>query len=305
MAEAHIDDVPKKSGEDGIFLRDLGLGKIISLFFSYLVDILRYIARKPRSRFVPLTPGFLANQFVYDRMRGNTFRIRLRNGIDWIIFDQIFLSEDYATHRFARHYEALAYYRQATNSGKIPLILDCGGHVGLAAVYFSQTFPEAQVVSVEPNPGNYRQAVMNTAGRRVAVINAAVASSPGRGTFLDPGFGSVAHRVKVDDSGEVPLVSIHDILEKYPYQKFFPTVIKVDIEGFEADLFSANTAWLKDFPLLIIELHDWMLIGSANSQNFLKVIAESGRDFAYFGENVFSFRNPRKPSKRDLEGKTP
>lgn len=45
-------------------------------------------------------------------------------------------------------------------------------------------------------------------------------------------------------------------------------------------------------PLMIVELHDWMLPRTANSANFLKAVAARNRDFVFRGENVFSIRNP-------------
>ncbi len=70
-----------------------------------------------------------------------------------------------------------------------------------------------------------------------------------------------------------------------------PFLVKIDIEGFEADLFKENTEWVQKFPVLIVELHDWMLPRSANSQNFLKCVSSLDRDFVFRGENVFSIKN--------------
>ena len=58
-------------------------------------------------------------------------------------------------------------------------------------------------------------------------------------------------------------------------------ITKIDIEGFEDDLFSSNTDWIDDCLLLIIELHDWMMPKTANSNNFLKAISAKKRDFVY------------------------
>ena len=70
-----------------------------------------------------------------------------------------------------------------------------------------------------------------------------------------------------------------------------PFIVKIDIEGFEKDLFSANTEWVERFKLLIIETHDWMFPTQANSNNFLKVISKHNRDFVHKGENIFSISN--------------
>ena len=46
-------------------------------------------------------------------------------------------------------------------------------------------------------------------------------------------------------------------MEKYKVEQF--ELIKIDIEGGESELFEKNIEWIEKFPLIIIELHDWML----------------------------------------------
>lgn len=284
-----------------VFVPALGFARRLRLGTSWLWGLLRYALRSPASRFLPLTPGFLTKQVVYDLKRGNRFSLNLRDYVDLMFFEQLFVQEDYATHRFLRHYEANDYYREALRQGKTPLILDCGAQAGFAATYFSQTFPGAQIVSIEPVASNVAQARLHNRGRKVDVLQAAIGSEDGKVRLNDIEFGDFAPTVERAHDGAIEMISIPTILGRYSYDKYFPTIVKIDIEGFEDDLFSKNTDWVDEFPLLIIELHDWMLMGSANSQKFLKVIADAGRDFVFYGENVFSFRNPRRPSKRDLE----
>jgi hypothetical protein len=49
---------------------------------------------------------------------------------------------------------------------------------------------------------------------------------------------------------------------------------------------------VRQFPLIIVELHDWMLPGAASSWNFLRSIADRGRDVVFIGENVYSIAPP-------------
>jgi hypothetical protein len=71
--------------------------------------------------------------------------------------------------------------------------------------------------------------------------------------------------------------------------------VKVDIEGAEADLFSGNTEWVELTPIIIVELHDWMLPKKGTSRPFLQCISKLDRDFIYLGEDVYSIAN-------DLQG---
>ena len=86
----------------------------------------------------------------------------------------------------------------------------------------------------------------------------------------------------------MPTVSIPELVDA---SKATPFLLKIDIEGAEEELFSQNTDRLAAFPLIIIELHDWMLPGRASSRPFLRWHAEQDRDFVLAGENVFSVRN--------------
>jgi hypothetical protein len=67
-----------------------------------------------------------------------------------------------------------------------------------------------------------------------------------------------------------------------------PLILKIDIEGGEDALFNGNTIWLDKFPLVIIELHDWMLPFSGSSRNFIKSVAQYDFDFlyGYYSDNI-------------------
>ena len=43
------------------------------------------------------------------------------------------------------------------------LIIDAGGYLGTAAIAFSEAYPDATVVTIEPSPENFALLVQNTA----------------------------------------------------------------------------------------------------------------------------------------------
>lgn len=51
-------------------------------------------------------------------------------------------------------------------------------------------------------------------------------------------------------------------------------------------------SWIARFPLLAVDLHDWLFPGQGRSLPFLRQISQYNRDFVYLGENVFSIANP-------------
>ena len=88
---------------------------------------------------------------------------------------------------------------------------------------------------------------------------------------------------------EVDTTTITDLLSGY--QNTTPFIIKIDIEGYEKDLFESNIEWIKDFQIIVIEIHDWMMPFESVSKNFFKAIYEKiliddSRDFIISGENL-------------------
>jgi hypothetical protein len=88
----------------------------------------------------------------------------------------------------------------------------------------------------------------------------------------------------------VPNVTINDIYRARG-AGFFPFIVKIDIEGAERELFSDNIEWVARTPLIIIELHDWMLPKAGTAAPFLACMSRHDRDFVSRGENVYSFAN--------------
>ena len=134
-------------------------------------------------------------------------------------------------------------------------------------------------------------AVRNTGNLDVDIRASAIGCVDKRGTLVDPGLGEWGYQVVSSDGGETDILSMNRLVQEKVAAGFTPYIAKIDIEGGEGDLFSDHAEWIDLFPVLIIELHDWMLPKSASSRNFLRCIADRNRDFVYIGENIFSIRN--------------
>ncbi len=244
-----------------------------------------------KNRFIVLTPPFFARQLVYDRQQRRVIALEIRDIVDSYVVGQIYGDHDYALENARRSEELLQCYRRIVASGKTPLIVDCGGNSGMATRYFCETFKEAFVVCIEPDGDNLSLARRNNDTNRVRFVLAGVGSTEGKANIVDPGDGNWGYRIEAGEVGSTEIISINSVLEAFDSKAFEPFIIKIDIEGFESNLFEKNTEWIDRFPLLSIELHDWMLPGQANSRNFLKAISARDRDFVFSGENVFSVSN--------------
>jgi FkbM family methyltransferase len=208
------------------------------------------------------------------------------------VVKQIFESRDYALEPLPRGPEIGAVYDRLVALGRTPLIVDAGANIGASVVYFSLTFPAAHVVALEPEKNNFELMLRNVAGLDVDARCAAIGSTTGQLYLIDPGKGEWGYRTVKEPRGEpVPVCAAAALIEEKTRGGYQPFIVKIDIEGGEEELFSRNVGWIDAFPLLIIELHDWLLPRSGSSRNFLRCMAERDRDFVYFGENVFSFRN--------------
>jgi FkbM family methyltransferase len=221
------------------------------------------------------------------RKGDSLIHIEIRDVIDWYTAYEIFLLQDYSIRSLKRKTEIESIYAQILANGNHPLIIDCGGNIGLASRFFSLEFPGANIITVEPDPGNVALARKNNI-ESVTIICAAVGSIEGKGSIVDLGIGGNAYRMMNDADGGTVICTINQLLKN---QAGTPFLVKIDIEGYESELFSKNVEWIDQFPVLVIELHDWMLAGQAASRNFLKEMSRRNRDFVQVGSNIFSISN--------------
>lgn len=217
---------------------------------------------------------------------------------DQVVIEQIFRNRDYELSEFQLYPSFSRYVEGVESSGRTGLIIDAGANIGASPVFFRSKYAKAAIVAIEPERNNCRYLKRNCAGLDVRLIEGALGRTPGTRFLQDPGLSDCGFRISDHGLYEVRIVSIPQILEDFPSERYAPLILKIDIEGGEKELFSGDFGWLERIPLLIIELHDWMLPGEANSRNFLKAISSFDFDFVYFRENVFCFHNPLLRSRR-------
>ena len=230
------------------------------------------------------------------------FQVELRDGsardffhrdthADRGVLAQIFTHKDYALEKLARGADLHQKFDSMIQAEKTPLVIDAGANIGASAVWFSNRFPGAHTVCFEPDSSNFDLLELNTIGFDVELHKSAIGAVDGAVDLLDPGQGEWAYRTSPNSGGAVKMISMDRVVANKKAQGYEPFIVKIDIEGGEGQLFSSHTDWVHEFPLLIIELHDWLLPRQATSANFLKVISGLDRDFVHVGENIFSIRN--------------
>ncbi|MGC1413572.1 MAG: FkbM family methyltransferase [Acetobacteraceae bacterium] len=184
------------------------------------------------------------------------------------------------------------FYQQIISTGRRPLIIDGGANIGAASWWFSLMFPEATVISVEPAEENLAVLRENALPPPSVILPGALSSVSGWASVVSAG-GHWAYQtvaIPADRPGAVRRYTLNDILAQMSDAD--PFIVKVDIEGFEADLFSANTQWVGRTPIIITELHNW-LIADADATYRTCMVSRMRSEFA-LGEIIISLESEAK-----------
>jgi FkbM family methyltransferase len=154
-------------------------------------------------------------------------------------------------------------------------VLDLGGNVGYAAVFFSLRFPGVEVLAVEPMADNARLCRANFArnGVRGQVIEAAVATTDGTAELLLADHDGCHSLVPLHGASgrtvTVPCLSVETLLTRAGWDGV--DLLKVDIEGYEEQLFAGSPAWLRKVKVIVGELH-----GAYGLTEFQRDVAPAG-----------------------------
>lgn len=219
-------------------------------------------------------------------MGGDYGRLVYRpGGSDLHTFWQVFKNKEYDFSGVPQHKTVDRAYDAALAVGKTPVIIDAGANIGAASVWFSHRFPEARVIAIEPDPDNARICRMNAESRGVEVVEAAIGAQGGSVSLVheDESWG-----IRTIPGGDIPVVTVPELVARVPNPALL--LVKVDIEGFESDLFSAATDWVNQATALFVEPHDWMLPGQGSSHSFRSAIGPEF-DMLIAGENLLYIRN--------------
>jgi FkbM family methyltransferase len=200
-------------------------------------------------------------------------RIHLRyRETDAAVLRQVFSRREYNLSRFPQRARLQAAYEALVASGKRPVIIDAGANIGIAAIWFARLYPKAIIVAIEPDPANLDICRLNVAPfDNILLVEGAIGSRSGRVELVNPKGRADAVRTERDETGAVEVYTVADLRARAGADAHL-LLVKVDIEGFESDLFSENVAWLDDVAALIVEPHDWMLPGHYSSRTLQRAI---------------------------------
>lgn len=217
---------------------------------------------------------------------------------DYSIFWQCVVQGQYDFAQFPQMAELHRRAEAMQHEGAVPVIVDGGGNIGLAALGFARDFPFAQIVTVEPDADNFAVLQRNVAAvPAITPVQGAVASCRGYSRVIAQERGSAGLMTEFCDAdavGAVPAWTIPDLVGMVPGGR--PWIVKLDIEGAQHELFSANLNWIGSADLIVLEPDDWAFPWSGSTVNFLRALAPYRFDYLLHGELILCFRHlPVRP----------
>ena len=163
------------------------------------------------------------------------------------------------------------------------IIIDAGGNIGLAAVFFAKKYPNATIISIEPEESNFKLLKENTKNyNNIIALQYALWNSMGEIDLLDVGLDNWGFMTedshnydkittpKIQKKHTVKTITMERLISEYNIQTI--DILKIDIEGAEKEVLEDISGWINKVRSIIIELHERMKIGCQKS--FEKAIYE-------------------------------
>lgn len=220
----------------------------------------------------------------------NLRRQRSDNATFW----QCIVKQQYDLSAFPQTERLMATYSERVRRGFRPVIIDGGANIGLATRSLSARFPEAQFIAVEPDRGNIEilERNLRPLGARATILQGALWNEATHLRIVNPEAGSAAYRVEAihnPEAGSVRGYTIDEICKQSGVSA--PFIVKLDIEGSQAALFSGATDWVSRTSLIMLELDDWLLPWQGTSRSFFACLSQYPFDYLLSGETIFCFRD--------------
>jgi FkbM family methyltransferase len=172
-------------------------------------------------------------------------------------------------------YEVLAFnaYHIAPSllpTNNVRAVVDCGANIGITSLFLAARYPDATILSVEPDQKNFALLKTNVAKiPRIRPIRACVTGTPQSVVRFTADRAAWGNRIATDAHGVlVPAITIEELCKQNGIEKI--DLLKLDIEGAE-ELILKNATFLARTEYIIAELH-----GHYGFESFQRDIAPYG-----------------------------
>ena len=195
------------------------------------------------------------------------------------------------TSDFDTFYQAIVHNQYKFNFGNNPqVIVDGGANIGLATIVFKNAYPHSTIISIEPDNDNFSMLLKNIHPySNVHALKAGIWPKSGYLKVTDKynigKWGMITEEVDESTAETISTVTIDEVMKKFKVDTI--DILKLDIETAEKELFARNyESWLPRVKVIIIELHDSIISGTAKP--FFVAINKIFTSYKFFqlGENT-------------------
>lgn len=151
-------------------------------------------------------------------------------------------------------------------------IVDAGGYIGTAAIALARRFPDATIVTLEPNARNYEILALNVAPfGNIVPLKKALFSHATNLDVRDRGSGDWGFQTTEStpgSEGDPPVEHVEGVTVEAllaAFEKPGVDLLKLDIEGSEKAVFDHCASWIGSVGVLVVELHDRITAGCSRS----------------------------------------
>lgn len=138
-------------------------------------------------------------------------------------------------------------------------IIDAGANIGLTSVFLANRYPEATIDAIEISKANIEVLKLNTSNYPGVNIvakglwwNDAILQIKNKDAEA---WAFIVEEANIETIDTFPSISISSLIASSEFDHI--DILKIDIEGAEADIFNQNRAtWLSNVDYLLIELHE-------------------------------------------------
>ena len=154
------------------------------------------------------------------------------------------------------------------------IVVDLGANIGLTSLWLAKRYGCDKIIAIEPCVENAQIARQNLERNGVCadVIEAAVGPTDGTVHFSEARDSNMG-RIGFGDR-TVQMLSMLSILSRLP-SPGYADLVKMDIEGAEQELLTADLSWLQKVKSLIIEFHPTLV----DYPGLVNSLREAGFDY--------------------------
>jgi len=165
-----------------------------------------------------------------------------------------------------------------------PVIIDCGGNIGMSVLYFKTLFPNSKIICFEPNPTSFAFLKKNVEQNNltgVELVNKAIAGENGTTKFFAEEYSAGVISSLLESRGGETVVDVETLTLSSVIKKYSPDCIKMDIEGAELAVLPELIASgvLADVNQWMVEYHHKLSRNRGNLSSFLQPFEDAGFDY--------------------------